>query len=154
MDGGGGRDSNPRPPGPQPGALPTELPPPSAESVAGYASRLRPRSSADRAAAFEAACGGSIPPGAMNLAAAGRRRGRPKPFPNSGLLFAPQASAAIVGASFNEGGDNMHRSLRYLAATVLAGVVGLVAVGSGAVAARPGSATCSGGTIAPTTYSS
>src|SRR3954451_13566024 len=25
---GGGRDSNPRPPGPQPGALPTELPPP------------------------------------------------------------------------------------------------------------------------------
>ena len=26
---GGGRDSNPRPPGPQPGALPTELPPPS-----------------------------------------------------------------------------------------------------------------------------
>jgi hypothetical protein len=27
---GGGRDSNPRPPGPQPGALPTELPPPRA----------------------------------------------------------------------------------------------------------------------------
>src|SRR5206468_4128531 len=26
---GGGWDSNPRPPGPQPGALPTELPPPS-----------------------------------------------------------------------------------------------------------------------------
>src|SRR5690242_16787028 len=25
---GGGGDSNPRPPGPQPGALPTELPPP------------------------------------------------------------------------------------------------------------------------------
>src|SRR5512133_4011546 len=25
---GGGRDLNPRPPGPQPGALPTELPPP------------------------------------------------------------------------------------------------------------------------------
>src|SRR5438876_9230088 len=31
---GGGRDSNPRPPGPQPGALPTELPPPSPDSVA------------------------------------------------------------------------------------------------------------------------
>jgi hypothetical protein len=31
---GGGRDSNPRPPGPQPGALPTELPPPSGHSVA------------------------------------------------------------------------------------------------------------------------
>ena len=28
---GGGRDSNPRPPGPQPGALPTELPPPRGE---------------------------------------------------------------------------------------------------------------------------
>ena len=62
---GGGRDSNPRPPGPQPGALPTELPPPSGHSVAGYPLPARPRSSADRAAAFEAACGGSIPPGAM-----------------------------------------------------------------------------------------
>ena len=30
---GGGRDSNPRPPGPQPGALPTELPPPRAVIV-------------------------------------------------------------------------------------------------------------------------
>src|SRR5438876_1999366 len=28
MGKGGGRDSNPRPPGPQPGALPAELPPP------------------------------------------------------------------------------------------------------------------------------
>src|SRR5580765_7555263 len=28
---GGGGDSNPRPPGPQPGALPTELPPPRTE---------------------------------------------------------------------------------------------------------------------------
>src|SRR4051812_18645830 len=28
---GGGGDSNPRPPGPQPGALPTELPPPRSE---------------------------------------------------------------------------------------------------------------------------
>ena len=66
---GGGRDSNPRPPGPQPGALPTELPPPSRHSVAsrgpGYPLAARPRSSADRAAAFEAACGGSIPPGAI-----------------------------------------------------------------------------------------
>lgn len=47
----------------------------------------------------------------------------------------------------------MHRSLRYLATTAVAGVVGLVAVGSGAVAAGPGSATCSGGTIAAGTYS-
>src|SRR3954471_6856109 len=39
---GGGRDSNPRPPGPQPGALPTELPPPSPHSVAGYPSFLGP----------------------------------------------------------------------------------------------------------------
>ena len=31
---GGGRDSNPRPPGPQPGALPTELPPPRPDRVA------------------------------------------------------------------------------------------------------------------------
>src|SRR5688500_14289267 len=31
---GGGGDSNPRPPGPQPGALPTELPPPRGET--GY----------------------------------------------------------------------------------------------------------------------
>src|SRR3954447_12156254 len=33
---------------------------------AGYPRRARPRSSADRAAAFEAACGGSIPPGAVS----------------------------------------------------------------------------------------
>src|SRR5437660_5127547 len=41
---GGGWDSNPRPPGPQPGALPTELPPPrSAYSLAsGSSARLAP----------------------------------------------------------------------------------------------------------------
>ena len=46
-DEGGGRDSNPRPPGPQPGALPTELPPPRqrhivarcAAALPGYAGR-------------------------------------------------------------------------------------------------------------------
>src|SRR3954451_4310138 len=32
---GGGRDSNPRPPGPQPGALPTELRPPRVEHRIG-----------------------------------------------------------------------------------------------------------------------
>ena len=32
---GGERDSNPRPPGPQPGALPTELPPPCADHPSG-----------------------------------------------------------------------------------------------------------------------
>src|SRR5438045_1593571 len=45
---GGERDSNPRPPGPQPGALPTELPPPSgtivtAISGSAAASRRAPR---------------------------------------------------------------------------------------------------------------
>jgi hypothetical protein len=35
---GGGRDSNPRPPGPQPGALPTELPPPRAHIVSASSS--------------------------------------------------------------------------------------------------------------------
>jgi len=55
---GGERDSNPRPPGPQPGALPTELPPPrSRYSVAsstgtGGTLRVRARSSGDRAADF------------------------------------------------------------------------------------------------------
>ena len=34
---GGGRDSNPRPPGPQPGALPTELPPPRERQDTGAA---------------------------------------------------------------------------------------------------------------------
>src|SRR3954468_7699658 len=53
---GGGRDSNPRPPGPQPGALPTELPPPrvpkgSAQcrrgwGVGGKAAHARPESRA------------------------------------------------------------------------------------------------------------
>ena len=40
---GGGRDSNPRPPGPQPGALPTELPPPRAgqDSAVHLPSRRR-----------------------------------------------------------------------------------------------------------------
>src|SRR5689334_16301046 len=38
---GGGRDSNPRPPGPQPGALPTELPPPRAHIVTAAAGRAR-----------------------------------------------------------------------------------------------------------------
>ena len=36
---GGGRDSNPRPPGPQPGALPTELPPPRPHRVPGPEAR-------------------------------------------------------------------------------------------------------------------
>lgn len=44
------------------------------------------------------------------------------------------------------------RSLRYVLAAGLAGAIGLVA--SSAVAAPPGSATCSGGTIAPGTYTS
>lgn len=44
------------------------------------------------------------------------------------------------------------RGLRYVLAAGVAGVVGLVA--SSAVAAPSGSATCSGGTIAPGTYSS
>src|SRR5205814_7291799 len=35
---GGGGDSNPRPPGPQPGALPTELPPPREQR--GHGTRL------------------------------------------------------------------------------------------------------------------
>ena len=65
---GGGRGSNPRPPGPQPGALPTELPPPrggqDSASNCGILTPRRPRSSVDRAAGFEPACGGSIPPGA------------------------------------------------------------------------------------------
>jgi hypothetical protein len=43
------------------------------------------------------------------------------------------------------------RGLRYVIAAVVLGVVGLV--GSNAFAARPGAATCSGGTIAPGTYS-
>ena len=64
MKQGGGRDLNPRPPGSQPGALPTELPPPRATT--GYrASRARPRSSVDRAVDFESTRGGSIPPGAI-----------------------------------------------------------------------------------------
>src|SRR5438477_11872867 len=36
---GGGGDSNPRPPGPQPGALPTELPPPRPEQDSGGPAR-------------------------------------------------------------------------------------------------------------------
>ena len=44
------------------------------------------------------------------------------------------------------------RSLRYVLGAGLAGAIGLVA--SSAVAAPPGSATCSGGTIAPGTYTS
>ena len=68
---GGERDSNPRPPGPQPGALPTELPPPrgaqNSDELCGILAAILgtgPRSSVDRAAGFEPACGGSIPPGA------------------------------------------------------------------------------------------
>ena len=81
---GGGRDSNPRPPGPQPGALPAELPPPRptqdtrrsradgstlrrarAGGRGATVGCVRPRSSVDRAADFESARGGSTPPGAM-----------------------------------------------------------------------------------------
>ena len=46
---GGERDSNPRPPGPQPGALPTELPPPrSAGRIAGAAASSQPRNTGVR----------------------------------------------------------------------------------------------------------
>src|ERR671914_113215 len=49
---GGGWDSNPRPPGPQPGALPTELPPPRiADGIREPASpALRDRAVPDRQA--------------------------------------------------------------------------------------------------------
>src|SRR3954471_6582281 len=67
---GGGGDSNPRPPGPQPGALPTELPPPRSGqriAVTLVYSECGPRSSVDRATDFESVCGGSIPPGATSV---------------------------------------------------------------------------------------
>jgi hypothetical protein len=43
---GGGWDSNPRPPGPQPGALPTELPPPWTAQDSGVSSGVPSRSKA------------------------------------------------------------------------------------------------------------
>ena len=42
-------------------------PPPASDGVGGYAPPARPRSSEDRAADFESACGGSIPPGAIGF---------------------------------------------------------------------------------------
>src|SRR6266540_6846744 len=58
---GGGWDSNPRPPGPQPGALPAELPPPRETQDSGVFPRSRRGSSTESKTARAPASRSSAP---------------------------------------------------------------------------------------------